>query len=359
MTTIGVLGGGQLGRMLALAGLRLGQRFCFLDPAPDAPAADLGRHVVASYTDESALDEIASIADVVTFEFENVPGPSARRLAARVPVFPPPQALEAAQRRSEEKAWFEKLGIPTSPYAVVENERELAAAVNQTGNPVVVKTSSGGYDGKGQAVVSNRDELEGLWVQLGADELVVEEYVDFNRELSIIAVRNRAGDSAFYPLVENHHSGGILRTSLAPAPGLTRVLQSEAQEIATALLEAFDYVGILTVELFETPNGLLANEMAPRVHNSGHYSIEGAACSQFENHVRAICDLPLGSTEATGNAIMFNLISEVPDRSALLSVPRTQVHLYGKEPRPGRKLGHVTLVDAADEDVECVRALID
>jgi 5-(carboxyamino)imidazole ribonucleotide synthase len=354
---IGVLGGGQLGRMLALAGHRLGERFCFLDPSPDPPAARLGRHIRRPYDDPLGLDELAADADVVTFEFENVPADAARRIETKVPVYPPPVALEAAQRRNDEKGWFEKLGIPTAPFGIATEEAELRSQIEKMGFPAVVKTASGGYDGKGQAVISEAPATVSLWERMGVQELIVEEFVPFQRELSIIGVRNTRGATAFYPLIENHHANGILRTSQAPAPGLTAGLQEEAEHIALALLQAFDYVGVLTVELFQTDDGLLANEMAPRVHNSGHYSIDAAACSQFENHLRAVCGLPLGSTEATGPATMFNLISNVPDTNALLEIPGVRLHLYDKSPRPGRKLGHVTVVGADAEILERVRVL--
>jgi 5-(carboxyamino)imidazole ribonucleotide synthase len=358
MTTIGVLGGGQLGRMLAFAGLRIGHRFCFLDPAPDAPAAQLGQHIVAPYDDHAALDEMAATADVVTYEFENVPAASARRLEALVPVYPPPAALEVAQRRSEEKRWFEKVGVPTATFGVAACPSDLNTRVEEVGLPAVVKTSSGGYDGKGQVIVWQPGELRGLWDKLGAEELLVEQLVTFTRVLSIIAVRSRSGSTAFYPAVENHHRGGILRMSVAPAPNLSPARQAEAEQIAASLLDAFGYVGVLAVELFETRDGLLANEMAPRVHNSGHYSIDASLCSQFENHVRALCDLPLGSTEAIAQATMFNLISEVPDPNVLLKIPSARVHLYDKKPRAGRKLGHVTLIDPEGDEIRRVQSLL-
>jgi 5-(carboxyamino)imidazole ribonucleotide synthase len=355
---IGVLGAGQLGRMLALAGHRLGRRFCFLDPARDAPAAALGRHIVTPYDDRDGLDELAALCDVVTYEFENVPAVSARRLESEVPVYPPPQALEAAQRRPDEKRLFEKLGIATPSFAAATTEAELRKGVEAVGLPAIVKAAAGGYDGKGQTVVRDANKAGDAWARIGAEEVLIERLVEFERELSIIAVRGRGGQTAFYPLVENHHRDGILRMSVSPAPQLSPELQAEGEEIASALLDALDYVGVLAVELFQTGGGLLANEMAPRVHNSGHYSIDGSWCSQFENHIRAISDLPLGSTAALGRATMFNLISELPDIDALLGVEGLRMHLYDKQPRPGRKLGHVTLVDADDRVVDDVRALL-
>jgi 5-(carboxyamino)imidazole ribonucleotide synthase len=354
---IGVLGGGQLGQMLALAGHRLGESFYFLDPAPDAPAGKLGRHIVAEYDDRAALDELAA-ADLVTFEFENVPADSARYLAQRTTVYPPPTALEISQNRLEEKRWFEKLGVPTVRFAPANTATELHTSLQEVGLPAVVKTASGGYDGKGQAVVSNAAAADDVWQVLGGRQLLVEALVPFERELSIIGVRNVGGSHALYPLVENRHTEGILRMSLAPAPELSPALQSQGEAIASSLLDALDYVGVLAIELFQTTDGLLANELAPRVHNSGHYSIDGAVCSQFENHIRAILNLPLGSTASTGRAVMFNLISELPDVAEVLAVPGARLHLYDKAPRPGRKLGHVTLVDASDHDLDRVRALL-
>jgi 5-(carboxyamino)imidazole ribonucleotide synthase len=356
---IGVLGGGQLGRMLALAGTRLGERFCFLDPAPDAPAAEMGRHIVAAYDDSSALDELAAAVDVVTFEFENVPARAVRSLHETTTVHPSPLALEVSQHRLEEKRWFEKLGIPTSPFAPAASAAELRTQLGAIGLPAVVKIAAGGYDGKGQAVVRDLGDADGVWESLSGPQLLVEALVPFERELSIIAVRDARGARVFYPLVENHHADGILRMSLAPAPDLSAGIQSEAEEIATALLDALDYFGVLASELFQTSGGLLANEMAPRVHNSGHYSIDASVCSQFENHIRAIRDLPLGSTAPTGRAVMFNLISQVPELSSVLAVPGARLHLYGKSPRPGRKLGHITLRDPAPDEIERVRDLVD
>jgi 5-(carboxyamino)imidazole ribonucleotide synthase len=324
---VACIGGGQLGRMLALAGAPLGVRFRFLDPAPDACAGQVGELLVGPYGDPGLLDRLAERADAVTYEFENVPVEAARRLGA----VPDARALERAQDRLVEKELFARLGIATARFGSLE----------ETGVPALVKSRRLGYDGKGQRVVGS----PGL---LGEDELA-EEIVSFERELSIVAVRSADGETRFYPLTENEHRGGILALSRAPARDAP---QSEAEAIATKLLDELGYVGVLAVELFEVEGRLLANELAPRVHNTGHWTIDGAVTSQFENHVRAILGWPLGSTEATGEAVMANLVGAAPPLERLLRVPGAHVHLYGKTPRPGRKLGHVTLVDAPDEHVE-------
>jgi 5-(carboxyamino)imidazole ribonucleotide synthase len=341
---VGILGGGQLGRMLALAGYPLGLRFRVLDPAADGPASQVAPQVVAAYDDEAALARFAHGLDVVTYEFENVPVAAARALARHLPVDPAPDVLEAAQDRLVEKQTFEALGIPTPAFAAVDGRDSLDAAVARLGLPAVLKTRRGGYDGKGQVVLRVPADLDAAWAALGGAPLILEAFVPFGRELSVIAVRGRDGDVQVYPLVENWHGGGILRVSRAPA-GDDR-LAAEAAGFARRLLDRFGYVGVLAIELFEVGGRLLANEMAPRVHNSGHWTIEGAETSQFENHVRALAGLPLGSTAARGHAGMLNLIGGHPEPARLLAVPGAHVHLYGKSPRPGRKLGHVTVVAA-------------
>jgi 5-(carboxyamino)imidazole ribonucleotide synthase len=346
---IGVLGGGQLGRMLALAGYPLGLRFCFLDPSPQAPAGHLAELVIAQYDDPKALQRFAVQVDLVTYEFENVPVASARQLAQHRPVYPPPQALEASQDRLTEKRFFRSLGIPTAAFAPVASLAELEQAVAQIGLPAVLKTRRFGYDGKGQMILRAPSDLRPAWEALGSLPLILEEFIAFERELSLVAVRGRDGTVAFYPLVENHHRDGILRLSLAPAPRLTSDLQAAAESYAKKILEALSYVGVLALELFERRGELLANEMAPRVHNSGHWTIEGAATSQFENHLRAICGLPLGETSLRGYCAMLNLIGEIPKIDEVLKVPGAHLHLYGKAPRPGRKLGHITLCEPTQE----------
>ena len=341
--TVGILGGGQLGYMLALAGYPLDFHFRFLDPSPQAPVGRIAPRVTAEYTDYEALDKFAHGLALVTYEFENVPVEAARHLAQKVPVYPPPQALEAAQDRLNEKTLFQKLGIPTTEFVLVNSAAELDAAVRKLGLPCVLKTRRLGYDGKGQWVLRTQEDVAALDKDFPAAQLILEKFVGFSRELSILAVRGRAGETAFYPLVENHHRGGILRLSLAPAPKLSQALQREAENAARKILEALDYVGVLAVELFECGGHLLANEIAPRVHNSGHWSIEGAVASQFENHLRAVAGLPLGETRTLGYSAMLNLIGEVPEAAELLAVADAHLHLYGKSSRPGRKVGHVTV----------------
>jgi 5-(carboxyamino)imidazole ribonucleotide synthase len=346
---VGVLGGGQLGRMLALAGYPLGLRFRFLDPAPEAPVEDLAERLAAGLEDPAALERFTAGLGVLTYEFENVPVELARRLQERVQVYPPPAALEASQDRLAEKTLFRSLGLATAPFAGVDTRDDLERALADLGVPAVLKTRRFGYDGKGQYVIRNSGDTEPAWQALGGVPLILEGFVAFERELSHISVRGRDGSVLFYPLVENHHEGGILRRSLAPAPGLTPGLTEQACGHSRRVLEALAYVGVLAVEFFEKAGRLIANEMAPRVHNSGHWTIEGARTSQFENHLRAILGWPLGSAEPVAFSGMLNLIGSVPDVRAVLSVPDAHLHLYGKKPRPGRKLGHVTVWSATPE----------
>jgi len=341
--TIGILGGGQLGYMLALAGYPLGLHFRFLDPSPEAPVGRIAHRVTAEFTDELALEKFAHGLEAVTYEFENVPVQAARFLAERVPVYPAAIALEEAQDRRREKRLFLRLGIPTTDFAEVAERGDFDAALKQVGLPSVLKTCRLGYDGKGQWLLRTAEDVEKARQELPHVPLILEKFVAFTRELSILGVRGRSGEIAFYPLVENHHRGGILRLSLAPAPQLAAGLQQAAEEAARKILETLDYAGVICLELFEVDGKLLANEIAPRVHNSGHWSIEGAATSQFENHLRAILEMPLGSTAAMGFSAMVNLIGELPKPEEVLRVRNTHLHLYGKSPRPGRKLGHVTV----------------
>ena len=327
MTLVACIGGGQLGRMLGLAGLPLGLSFRFLDPAPDACAGAVGELVVADYGDLAALERLAVAADVVTFEFENVPVEA----AAHVGAVPAGAALELGQDRLREKELFRSLGIPTARFGTLE----------ETGLPALVKTRRLGYDGKGQRRVAAPELL--------ADGELAEEVVPFARELSIVGVRGRDGETRFWPVGENVHRDGILRVTRAPADDAP---QRDAEAICAALLDALDYVGVLAVELFQVGDRLLANEFAPRVHNTGHWTIDGAATSQFENHLRAVLGLPLGATEPRAPCVMVNLIGAVPPLAELGALPGARVHLYGKTPRAGRKLGHVTLVDPDGETVE-------
>jgi len=324
--------------MLGLAGLPLGLCFRFLDPSPDAPAREVGELVVGAYDDAAALARLAEGAAVVTYEFENIPVETALPLAP----LPPPRALELGQDRLVEKELFARLGIPTARFG----------SLADTGLPALVKSRRLGYDGKGQRRLDVPGEVAG-------GELA-EEIVAFDRELSIVAVRGRDGETRFWPVAENVHRDGILRVSRAPAVGAP---QAEAEELAGRLLDELDYVGALALELFDTGGRLLANEYAPRVHNTGHWTIDGAVTSQFENHLRAILGLPLGPTEVLAPSVMLNLIGGVPPVEGLLALPGAHLHLYGKEPRPGRKLGHVTLVGAGAstiaEAVELVEAAAD
>jgi 5-(carboxyamino)imidazole ribonucleotide synthase len=353
--TIGILGGGQLGYMLALAGYPLGLHFRFFDPSPEAPVGRIASRVTAEFTDEYALEKFANGLELVTYEFENVPVAAARFLAERVPVFPPPAALETAQDRLREKHLFRDLGIPATEFAPVRDWEALDAAVKQIGFPAVLKTCRMGYDGKGQWTLRTSEDLAGAKSQLqvashvGAQEgpsFILERLVPFARELSVLAVRGRTGETAVY-----HHRGGILRLALAPAPRLDPKIQRLAEDAVRRVSESLRYVGVLAIEFFEHHGTLLANEMAPRVHNSGHWTIEGAVTSQFENHLRAVMGLPLGSTNAIGSSAMLNLIGEAPDSAEVLAVRDAHLHLYGKSSRPGRKLGHITLRAGSPEQL--------
>jgi 5-(carboxyamino)imidazole ribonucleotide synthase len=366
--TIGILGGGQLGYMLALGGYPLGLHFRFFDPSPEAPVGRIASRVTAEFSDHSALEKFANGLELVTYEFENVPAAAVRFLAERVPVYPPPGALEAAQDRLREKTLFEDLGIPTTEFVPVANREALDAAVKKIGLPAMLKTCRMGYDGKGQWLLRTAEDIARAKNELPASHagqaqsgqsddpqsdapFILERFVKFTRELSVLAVRARTGETAVYPLVENHHRGGILRLSLAPAPRLDPAVQRAAEEAAHSVFDELQYVGVLAIEFFEQDGRLLANEMAPRVHNSGHWTIEGALTSQFENHLRAVVGLPLGSTHAIGSSAMLNLIGELPDSAEVLSIRDAHLHLYGKSPRAGRKLGHVTLRAASTEQL--------
>jgi 5-(carboxyamino)imidazole ribonucleotide synthase len=341
--SIGILGGGQLGYMLALAGYPLGLRFRFLDPSPEAPVGRIAPRVTGDFSDRAALEKFAHGLEVVTYEFENVPVDAVHFLAKKVSVFPPPGALEAAQDRLREKQLFEKLSIATTEFASVPASSDLDLALKKVGLPAVLKTRRMGYDGKGQWLLRTQEDVRMAKDGLPRLPFIAERLVPFTRELSVLAVRGKAGETAFYPLVENHHRNGILRLSLAPAPGVGPEIQKAAEDAARKVLESLQYVGVLAIEFFECDGKLLANEMAPRVHNSGHWTIEGAVTSQFENHLRAINGFPLGSTTPIGASAMINLIGELPVSAQVLAIPSAHLHLYGKEPRPGRKLGHVTL----------------
>ncbi|MFI3158024.1 MAG: 5-(carboxyamino)imidazole ribonucleotide synthase [Methylococcaceae bacterium] len=337
---VGVLGAGQLARMIALAGVPLGLEFIFLDPSADACANRLGEHLHGDYNDPELLAQLAQRADVVTYEFENVPAEVAEFLASHTQVHPSPKALAVAQDRLIEKSFFFGLGIPTPAYAAVDGLESLEQAMNTLGYPAILKSRTQGYDGKGQSLLKSADDLTQAWALLQGVPAIVEAFVPFNREVSIIAVRSASGAVVFYPLSENLHRGGILRVSECRADD---AMQQQAESYISRLLEALDYVGVLALELFEVDGQLVANEFAPRVHNSGHWTIEGAETSQFENHLRAILDLPLGSTAPVGNAAMVNFIGGLPKTEELLAIPHAHLHLYDKSPRKGRKVAHATI----------------
>ncbi len=342
---IGIVGGGQLGQMMALAGYPLGFEFQFVDRTADIPAARVAPVLSGDLNDVLLLRELADASDVVTFDWENV---SVSALAAATlgrRVAPPLRALAAAQDRLAEKRTFERLSIPTTRFAPVDSRLQLERAVRRIGLPAVLKTRRLGYDGKGQYVMRSHYDIDAAWSALGEVPLLCEEFVPFDCEVSVIGARGRDGSIVIYPLNRNYHADGILRVTLAPwnAPRLARA----AAACLRRLLESFHYVGVLTLELFVCRGRLLANEMAPRVHNSGHWTIEGAVTSQFENHLRAISGLPLGSAAARGHAAMINLIGKLPPRRRLLAEPGLYWHDYGKQPRPGRKLGHCTIVQSS------------
>ncbi|MDD4913548.1 MAG: 5-(carboxyamino)imidazole ribonucleotide synthase [Methylococcales bacterium] len=337
---IGILGGGQLARMLALAGYPLGLKFIILDPDANAGAAGLGEHLLGAYDDPILLAELADKADVVTYEFENVPANVAAFLSSHTTVYPPANALAVAQDRLLEKNFFRELNIRTAPYAAIDSLADLQQAMPDIGYPAILKSRRMGYDGKGQVVLESADDLPAAWQTMNGAAAIVEGFIAFRREVSIIAARRPSGGIVFYPVSENRHRGGILRVAERRCDDPA---QAGAEAYARDLLEKLDYVGVIALELFDVDGELLANEFAPRVHNSGHWSIEGAETSQFENHLRAILDLPLGSTDGRGFAGMVNYIGGLPDDRAVLNLPGSHLHLYDKSPRQGRKVAHATI----------------
>ena len=339
---IGIIGAGQLGRMMAISGIPLGLTFTMYDRSADVPGAAVADLVTGEFDDLPRLRRFARRVDRVTFDWENVPVASARAVARIAPVWPSPSALAIGQDRVSEKRLFHRLGIPVAPYAAVADRRGLARAIERVGLPGILKTRRLGYDGKGQARIRRASDADAAWRALQGQALVYERLVDFTREVSLIAARDRAGGVAFYPLAQNVHVGGILAETRAPYRHAG--LQREAERHLRRLMTALRYRGVLCVEFFVERGRLIANEMAPRVHNSGHWTIEGAQTSQFENHLRAIAGLPLGSTAPRGHAVMVNLIGRMPARELVTSLPGVHLHDYGKSPRPGRKLGHLTFV---------------
>lgn len=345
--TVGIFGGGQLGLMLAESALPLGIRCVFLEDTPNCPARLLGK----VYSSEQ-FDDFLQSADVFTLEFENTPLKSAEYLEKSQTLFPPSKALAIAQDRLNEKNLFNQLDIKTVPFLKVESQDDIAQAIENLGLPLVLKTSRGGYDGKGQFVLKTAEQIDEAWAELGeatkTAPLIAEGFINFEREVSIIAVRSQKGEIRYYPLVQNEHHNGILAKTTAPAPNADH-LTDQAQSNIKKLLEHLDYVGVLTLELFVTAEGLLANEIAPRVHNSGHWSIEGAVCSQFENHMRAVAGLPLGDTAIVKSSVMLNVIGRYPDLAQVLAIDGVHYHGYDKEEREDRKIAHITVMPSDSE----------
>jgi len=356
---IGVLGGGQLGRMLALAGMPLGLEFVFFDSIADATSRQCGELVVKDFLDFKALEEFASSVDIVTYEFENVPVEAVDFILKHAQVYPPRAALELSQDRLFEKKLFTELGIATPKYLAINSEDDLTKAVAEGELPLVLKSRRLGYDGKGQFVLERSEQISEAWEAIGKVPAIAEAFVPFSRELSLIGVRGHDGSTSFYPLVENHHFEGILRLTLAPAGNISVEIQRQAEHYLQSLLDRMSYVGVLTLELFQVGTTLLANEMAPRVHNSGHWTIEAAETSQFENHLRALLGYSLGSTNSSTPSAMINLIGELPDPESVLKNPGTHFHTYRKQPKAGRKVGHVTISGhSASQVAERIVALL-
>jgi 5-(carboxyamino)imidazole ribonucleotide synthase len=348
--TVGILGGGQLGRMLAMAAARLGLRCQVFSPEPDSPAFDVVLNATcAEYADVEALELFANDVDVITYEFENVPAAAAMILAARRPVLPDRKILETTQDRLAEKDFVKRLGIGTADYADVSSAVSLRAAIARIGLPAVIKTRRFGYDGKGQAIIREGDNPDRVWADLGTKSAILEAFIPFEREVSVIAARSASGHVECFDVTENEHRDHILKTSRAPAD-IPDALAAQARSIAETIANALNYVGVLAVEMFVVQGdggpSVLVNEIAPRVHNSGHWTLDGASISQFEQHIRAIAGWPLGKPVRHGPVTMTNLIGDdINDYERWLTVPGASIHLYGKgSPRPGRKMGHVTQI---------------
>ncbi|GAA6133346.1 5-(carboxyamino)imidazole ribonucleotide synthase [Oceaniserpentilla sp. 4NH20-0058] len=340
---IGIIGSGQLGRMMALAGTHLNTEYVFFDEALSSPCTNLGKTIQPS--SENAIQRFLESVDVITYESENTDAELVSQLTKIKPVYPSAQSLLKSQHRLTEKSYFQSLGIQTADFKKVETKEELTEAVASLGLPIILKTTREGYDGKGQALIRESSDIEPAWESLKNQELIAEAFVTFTRELSVIAVRNPKKDIKIYPLAENDHSQGILRVSRIPVENLSIEKQQQANEFITKLLNDLDHIGVLTLELFDTEQGLIANEMAPRVHNSGHWSIEGANTCQFENHVRAICNMPLGDTSLRQpNAGMVNIIGRHGNQASVMAIPSAFYHAYGKAERLNRKIGHINVV---------------
>ena len=351
-STIGIMGSGQLGRMTALAAARLGYRCHVFSPEADGPAEQVAAATVALYSDVAALERFAAEVDVVTFEFENVPHDCVKLLSRRVRVRPGWKCLHISQDRLREKDFLATIGVPTAAYEKIAGADALARAAAKLGRPAVLKTTRLGYDGKGQVLVGEDTDPQAAWTEMGADEGILESFIDFEREISVIVARTHDGQLSAFDPVENHHVDHILDITIAPAP-ISPALAHDAVDIAGRIAQSMDLVGLLAVEMFVTRQGeILVNEIAPRPHNSGHWTIDACLTSQFEQFVRAICGLPLGSPERHSDAVMKNLIgADIESWPELLSDARAKVHLYGKtKTRPGRKMGHVTRLSPHTKD---------
>jgi 5-(carboxyamino)imidazole ribonucleotide synthase len=328
--------------MLALAGYPLGVRCLFLDRGADSPGAQVAPSLIGDLEDPALLAELASRSDVVTFDWENISGSALKPLERITQVRPPRAALEVSQDRLAEKALFTRLKIPVAAHCAIDSSEDLVRAIEKIGLPGVLKTRRLGYDGKGQYVLHAAEDLDKAWAAIGGAGLIYEKFQNFSREVSLVGARSASGQTVFYPLSSNTHAGGILRYSIAPF--ISARLEHSARLYLKRVMNALGYIGVLTIEFFVVQGSLVANEMAPRVHNSGHWTIEGCVTSQFENHLRAVCDMPLGSTRALGHTAMINFLGLMPDRERLLAIDGLTYHDYGKTPRPGRKLGHCTIL---------------
>src|ERR1700743_1323610 len=354
MRRVGIVGAGQLGRMLALSGYPLGVKCLFLDRSGDTPGAQVAPSLVGELEDPVLLAELASLSDVVTFDWENISGAALKPLESGARVRPPRAALEVSQDRLAEKSLFARLKIPVAAHAAVDSRGQLLQAADKIGLPGVLKTRRLGYDGKGQFVLRAPEDIDRAWAAIGGPDLIYEKFQGFSREVSLIGARSAAGKTVFYPLSANTHGGGILRYSVAPYSNAK--LERSAKAYLQRVMKALDYIGILTIEFFVVRGRLVANEMAPRVHNSGHWSIEGCITSQFENHLRAVCDMPLGSTRALGHTAMINFLGTMPPMERLLTIEGLAYHDYGKTQRPGRKLGHCTILRRSPKDRDAALA---
>ncbi|MEQ8845054.1 MAG: 5-(carboxyamino)imidazole ribonucleotide synthase [Phycisphaerales bacterium] len=355
---LGILGGGQLARMLALAAAPLGVRVRCYDPSPEACARDVCELHVGRFDDPRALEAFVAGLSVATYEFENVPASAAETLANLTRLRPGAASLLHAQDRVLEKQLLERAGFDVAPWRQVDSSQDLHEAIGVIGTPCILKTRRGGYDGKGQAIIADPADADRAWASIEGRPAILEEMLAFERELSLVAVAGEDGRSAFYPLVQNEHRQGILRVTVAPAPRVGAVLAASAAEMASRLIAELHHVGVLTIEFFDVGGRLIANEFAPRVHNSGHWTIDGAFTSQFENHVRATLGLPLGSTEVRTPTVMLNCVGHMPAIEAVLARPDARLHDYRKALRPGRKLGHVNMLGLPPQRIEATAAAL-